>query len=328
MREGVQHSRPGLLVSFSMASFSTSIPGRREARLPLPAPARWLLVLGAQQGAAPLCGICSVSPQTWIFLWHPSAAAGPAALTHGPGYGQAADVQCFVLLDRLPHSIQDIHCQERRVGWDPCPPKKLPGSTPRPTGMHQARPRRSVCWAPHGPAGLRAGGSSARRPWARGEQHSPAVRWQGHGSCSQALCPRGGTLQRQVVSGDGFQRDGVWQPAARYCSLGHDLQETECTGCRTLRGSLMATVDTQTPSLWRVSRALRGETEAHIGRGRAPVPPLTPETTLKHPPVSTRAMRGLCPPMPAGPISPPWSTFCAGPWRCPWQERCSGRRDT
>lgn len=170
--------------------------------------------------------------------------------------------------------------------------------------------------------------SSARRRWARGEQHSPAVRWQGHGSCSQALCPRGGTLQRQVVSGDGFQRDGVWQPAACYCSLGHDLQETECTGCRMLRGSLMASMDTQTPSPWRVSRALRGETEAHSGRGSAPVLPLTPETTLKHPPVSTRAMRGLCPPVPAGPISPPWSTFCAGPWRCPWQERCSGRRDT
>lgn len=67
-----------------------------------------------------------------------------------------------------------------------------------------------------------------------------------------------------------------------------------------LRGSLMASMDTQTPSPWRVSRALHGETEAHSGRGSAPVLPLTPETTLKHPPrehqgheraLSTRACR-------------------------------------
>lgn len=34
------------------------------------------------------------------------------------------------------------------------------------------------------------------------------------------------TLQWQVLGGDGLQRGGAWQPAARYGSLGHDLQET------------------------------------------------------------------------------------------------------
>lgn len=109
-------------------------PWQERSPAAAPCPSEVAAGAGCPTGRGPLCGTCSV------FLRHPSAAAGPAALTHGPGYGQAADVQCFVLLDRLPHSIQDIHCQERRVGWDPCPPKKLPGSTPRPTGMHQARP--------------------------------------------------------------------------------------------------------------------------------------------------------------------------------------------
>lgn len=318
MREGVQHSRPGLLVSFSMASFSTSIPGRREVRLPLPAPARWLLVLGAPQVAAPYVGLAryfSGIPQLPQGQQHLPMALGTGRL---PMYSAS-----YFWIDCLTASRIST---AKKGGLDgiPAPPKNSQGPPQGPQGC--IKPGHDVLSAGHPMALLIFMLGAA--PWARGEQHSPAVRWQGHGSCSQALCPRGGTLQRQVVSGDGFQRDGVWQPAARYCSLGHDLQETECTGCRTLRGSLMATVDTQTPSLWRVSRALRGETEAHIGRGRAPVPPLTPETTLKHPPVSTRAMRGLCPPMPAGPISPPWSTFCAGPWRCPWQERCSGRRDT
>lgn len=139
-------------------------PWQERSLAAAPCPSEVAAGAGCPAGSGPLRGTCSVSPHTWAFLWHPSAAAGPAALTHGPGYGQAADVQCFVLLDRLPHSIQDIHCQERRVGWDPCPPQQLPGSTPRPTGMHQARPRRSVCWAPHGPAGLRAGGSSPAAP--------------------------------------------------------------------------------------------------------------------------------------------------------------------
>lgn len=54
------------------------------------------------------------------------------------------------------------------------------------------------------------------------------------GSGSRADCGQGeqpavlgdGTLQRQVLGGDGLHRGGAGQPAVRYSSLGHDLQET------------------------------------------------------------------------------------------------------
>lgn len=214
-------------------------------------------VLGAPQVVAPYAGAWlatrgtrSVSPQVGIS--QASLSCCRASSTYPWPWVQAG-CRCTVLHTSgstvSRHPGYPLPRRESCVG-SLSPPHQLPGSIPRPTGMHQDRPRRSVCWASRGPAGLCAGGSSPAAPGdlGRGESNTaPAVRWLGPGSCSQALCPRAGTLQWQVVTGDGFQRDGVWQPAARYCSLGHDLQETECTGSRTLRGSLMARVDTQTP---------------------------------------------------------------------------------
>lgn len=50
---------------------------------------------------------------------------------------------------------------------------------------------------------------------------------QAEGSGSKAHRGRNAaTLQWQVLGRDGLQRGGAGQPAARYSSLGHDLQET------------------------------------------------------------------------------------------------------
>lgn len=61
---------------------------------------------------------CLAAPQRRV-LGHPPPEAGLAALTHGPGHRQAADVQRLISLYRLPHRFQDIHCRNRRGGEDP-----------------------------------------------------------------------------------------------------------------------------------------------------------------------------------------------------------------
>lgn len=106
MREGVQRSRLGPLISFSMASFSTSIPGEQDT------PAHWplarLQAWGRQGTAGPTgsaqCWVTAAQPPHggWA-LGCPPAAVELAALTHGPGHRQAANVQRLIGLHRLPH---------------------------------------------------------------------------------------------------------------------------------------------------------------------------------------------------------------------------------
>lgn len=71
----------------------------------------------------------------------------------------------------------------------------------------------SVCPHPQGPRG-----KSQTRQRALAQRGT-----EGRGAAGSAGA---GTLQWQVLGRDGLQRGSAGQPAARYCSLGHNLQET------------------------------------------------------------------------------------------------------
>lgn len=91
---------------------------------------------------------CSATPR-WGVLGCPPAAAELAALTHGPGHRQTADVQRLIGLHRLPHCFQDIHCRDRRGGGGPrvVPPSpRAPGTCWAGQGALAAEPE-SRLWA-------------------------------------------------------------------------------------------------------------------------------------------------------------------------------------
>jgi len=207
MRDGVQRSRPGPLVSFSMASFSTSIPEERESPSRRPLPQLWA---GCSQGAAsqphkqglPGAGAWLLSCPTAGGSQAPPAAAGPVALTHSPGHGQAAYVQRLIGLHRLPHRFQYIHCQDRRgEGNPPVSPCCTP-SSPRSQGTQPGRPKVSGCWASCCPrvdwAGGAAGSARGTVPCSGRSSVDAGSNVAVHGSpllataCSAMICKRWG----------------------------------------------------------------------------------------------------------------------------------------
>lgn len=150
-----------------------------------------------QAGSARCWGMAAQLPHSGGGSLASLSCSRAGRLTHGPGHRQAANVQRLIGLHRLPHRFQDIHCQDRRgEETPPCAPP-----SPRTPRTQPGRPRGSGHWASHCP----------RADCGQGEQ--PAV-------------PGDGTLQREVLGGDGLQRGGSWQPTARYGSLSHDLRET------------------------------------------------------------------------------------------------------
>lgn len=147
MREGVQHSRPGPLVSFSMASFSTSIPGRREAWLPLPAPARWLLVLGAPQVAAPCVGLARSPHTRGHFSGIPQLPQGQQHLPMALGTGRLPMYSAsYFWIDCLTASRISTAKKEGLDGI-PAPPNNSQGPPQGPQGC--IKPGHDVLSAGH-----------------------------------------------------------------------------------------------------------------------------------------------------------------------------------